>query len=78
MRLSRQYSVSVDTQQGEEREHGILGSKLETGNRRSEQNSAATSVKNKDGTERDRHGYRNCNQKLLKVLTLIQKSSSLL
>ena len=44
----RQYSVSVDTQQREEREHGILGSKLETGNRRSEQNSAATSVKNKD------------------------------
>ena len=27
---------------------GILGSKLETGNRRSEQNSAATSVKNKE------------------------------
>ena len=38
---------------------GFFGSKLETVNRRSEQNCAATSVKNKDGTERDRHGNRN-------------------
>ena len=70
--------MSVDTQQGEERERGILGSKLETGNRRSDHNSAATSVKNKDGTERDRNGNRNCNQKLLKVLTIRQKSPILL
>ena len=31
-----------------------------------------------DGTQRDRHGNRNCNKKLLRVLTLSQKSSTLL